>query len=263
MGKTIAIANQKGGVGKTTTSVNLTASLGAAGYRTLLVDIDPQGNATSGLGVNKRELQRSTYHLLLEEAPALEIVQHTAFQNVDILPSNIELAGAEIELVEQENRSMRLKTALCKVKDSYDFILIDCPPSLGIITLNAFAASDTLMIPIQCEYYALEGLSQLMSTLRQVKRRYNANIEIEGVLLTMYDSRLNLTMQVAEELKKYFPQKVYSAVIPRNVRLSEAPSFGQPILYYDRGSRGCAAYEELTKEFLAKNRAALRGSARR
>lgn len=254
MGKTIAIANQKGGVGKTTTAVNLAAALGAAGYKVLLVDIDPQGNSTSGLGVNKRDLQYSTYHLLVADASAQDVLIHTPFQNVDILPSNIDLAGAEIELVEQENRSMRLKTGLCRIKESYDFLLIDCPPSLGIITLNAFAACDTLLIPIQCEYYALEGLSQLMSTLRQVKRRYNPNIEIEGVLLTMYDSRLNLTMQVAEELKKFFPQKVYSTVIPRNVRLSEAPSFGQPIMYYDRGSRGSAAYEELTREFLSKNR---------
>ncbi|MCI8757128.1 MAG: ParA family protein [Oscillospiraceae bacterium] len=257
MGKTISIANQKGGVGKTTTSVNLAASLGAAGYHILLVDIDPQGNSTSGLGVNKRDLQYSTYHLLVTDTPAEEILIHTEFKNVDILPSNIELAGAEIELVEQDNRSMRLKAGLCRLKQNYDFLLIDCPPSLGIITLNAFVASDTLMIPIQCEYYALEGLSQLMSTLRQVKRRYNPEIEIEGVLLTMYDSRLNLTMQVAEELKKYFPQKVYATVIPRNVRLSEAPSFGQPILYYDRGSRGNIAYEALTKEFLSKNRASL------
>ena len=231
MGKTISIANQKGGVGKTTTSVNLAASLGAAGYHILLVDIDPQGNSTSGLGVNKRDLQYSTYHLLVTDTPAEEILIHTEFKNV--------------------------KAGLCRLKQNYDFLLIDCPPSLGIITLNAFVASDTLMIPIQCEYYALEGLSQLMSTLRQVKRRYNPEIEIEGVLLTMYDSRLNLTMQVAEELKKYFPQKVYATVIPRNVRLSEAPSFGQPILYYDRGSRGNIAYEALTKEFLSKNRASL------
>lgn len=254
MGKIIAIANQKGGVGKTTTAVNLTAALGAHGYHVLLVDIDPQGNSTSGLGVNKRDLKASTYDLLIAGKPVEEVLKHTPFQNVDILPSNIELAGAEIELVEQENRSMCLKTALIKIKSKYDFILIDCPPSLGIITLNAFTASDTLLIPIQCEYYALEGLSQLMSTLRQVKRRYNANIEIEGVLLTMYDSRLNLTIQVADELKKYFPQKVYRTVIPRNVRLSEAPSFGQPVMYYDRASKGCGAYEELAVEFISKNK---------
>ena len=254
MGKIIAVANQKGGVGKTTTAVNLTAALGAHGYRTLLVDVDPQGNSTSGLGVNKRGLKHSTYDLLVSGTPAEQILVHTPFQNVDLLPSNIALAGAEIELVELENRALQLKSALIRLKNQYDFILIDCPPSLGIITLNAFTASDTLLIPIQCEYYALEGLSQLIATLRQVKRLYNPNIDIEGVLLTMYDSRLNLTAQVVEELKKYFPQKIYRTVIPRNVRLSEAPSFGQPVMYYDRASKGCAAYDELAIELLEKNR---------
>ena len=254
MGKIIAVANQKGGVGKTTTAVNLTAALGAKGKKVLLVDVDPQGNSTSGLGINKRDLKGSTYELLLSMVPAQQVLLHTPFKNVDILPSNIALAGAEIELVEMENRAMRLKNALIKLKPAYDYILIDCPPSLGIITLNAFAACDTLLIPIQCEYYALEGLSQLMSTLRQVKRLYNPQIEIEGVLLTMYDSRLNLTLQVVEELKKYFPQKIYHTVIPRNVRLSEAPSFGQPVMYYDRTSKGCAAYEELAAEDLKKNK---------
>lgn len=254
MGKVIAIANQKGGVGKTTSAVNLTAALGAKGFKVLLVDVDPQGNSTSGLGINKRDLKASTYELLVSNAPVDQVLIHTPFQNVDILPSNIALAGAEIELVELENRAMRLKSALIRLKAEYDFILIDCPPSLGIITLNAFAACDTLLIPIQCEYYALEGLSQLMSTLRQVKRLYNANIDIEGVLLTMYDSRLNLTTQVVAELKKYFPHKIYRTVIPRNVRLSEAPSFGQPVMYYDRASKGCTAYEELAEELLQKNR---------
>ena len=254
MGKIIAVANQKGGVGKTTTAVNLTAALGARGYRTLLVDVDPQGNSTSGLGINKRSLACSTYELLVSTAGAEQALQHTPFQNVDVLPSNISLAGAEIELVELDNRAMRLKTALLRIRDQYDFILIDCPPSLGIITLNAFAAANSLLIPIQCEYYALEGLSQLIATLRQVKRLYNPDIDIEGVLLTMYDSRLNLTVQVVAELKKYFPQKIYHTVIPRNVRLSEAPSFGQPVLYYDRSSKGSAAYEELAEEFLKKNR---------
>ena len=254
MGKTISIANQKGGVGKTTTSVNLAASLGAAGYHILLVDIDPQGNSTSGLGVNKRDLQYSTYHLLVTDTPAEEILIHTEFKNVDILPSNIELAGAEIELVEQDNRSMRLKAGLCRLKQNYDFLLIDCPPSLGIITLNAFVASDTLMIPIQCEYYALEGLSQLMSTMRQVKRLYNPAIEIEGVLFTMYDGRLNLTTQVVEEVKKYFPKKVFKTVIPRNVKISEAPSFGKPVYYYDRYSKGSISYSELTNEIIQNNK---------
>ena len=191
--------------------------------------------------------------MMVATAQPAEVLRHTPFENVDVLPSNISLAGAEIELVELDNRAMRLKTALLKVRQDYDFIFIDCPPSLGIITLNAFAACDTLLIPIQCEYYALEGLSQLMATLRQVKRLYNPSIDIEGVLLTMYDSRLNLTVQVVAELKKYFPQKIYRTVIPRNVRLSEAPSFGQPVMYYDRSSKGCAAYDELAEEFLRKN----------
>lgn len=254
IGKIVAIANQKGGVGKSTTAVNLTAALGAKGKKTMLVDIDPQGNSTSGLGINKRELSASTYDVLLSNANTEDVLLHTEFDNVDILPSNIELAGAEIELVEQANRAQMLKSALLRVKSIYDYIFIDCPPSLGIITLNALTACDTLLIPIQCEYYALEGLSQLMSTLRQVKRLYNPHIEIEGVLLTMYDSRLNLTMQVVAELKKYFPKKIYKTVIPRNVRLSEAPSFGQPVMYYDRASKGCAAYDELALEFLHKNR---------
>lgn len=253
MGKMIAVANQKGGVGKTTTAVNLTAALGQLGKKVLLVDVDPQGNSTSGLGVNKRNLQCSTYELLVSTARAEEALIHTPFERVDLLPSNISLAGAEIELVELDNRALRLKRALLPLKQDYDFIFIDCPPSLGIITLNAFTACDTILIPIQCEYYALEGLSQLMATLRQVKRLYNANLEIEGVLLTMYDSRLNLTTQVVAELKKYFPQKIYRTVIPRNVRLSEAPSFGQPVLYYDRASKGSQAYLELAEELLRKN----------
>ena len=254
MGKIIAVANQKGGVGKTTTAVNLTAALGARGYRVLLVDVDPQGNSTSGLGVNKRDLRQSTYELLLSSLLPEQVRRHTEFKNVDLLPSNIALAGAEIELVELENRATRLKAALLRIREQYDFILIDCPPSLGIITINALTACDTVLIPIQCEYYALEGLSQLMITLRQVKRLYNPRIEIEGVVLTMYDGRLNLTTQVVEELKRVLPQKIYRTVIPRNVRLSEAPSYGQPVLYYDRGSRGSQAYEELAEEFLQRNR---------
>lgn len=254
MGKIIAIANQKGGVGKTTSAVNIAAWIGLFGKHVLLVDIDPQGNATSGMGINKREVKKSTYELLIGDSKVQETIVHSSFQNVDVLPSNIDLAAAEIELVEMENRSNRLKNALVSVKAKYDFIFIDCPPSLGLITLNALTACDTLIVPIQCEYYALEGLSQLMSTVRNVKRLYNPQIEIEGVMLTMYDARLNLTTQVVEEVKKYFPQKVYKSVIPRNVRLSEAPSFGQPIVYFDRGSRGSEAYEELAKEIMKKNK---------
>ncbi len=253
MGKVIAIANQKGGVGKTTSAVNLTASLGRKGKKMLLIDIDPQGNASSGLGVNKRDIQLSTYDILIADAKAEDVLQRTSFENIDLLPASMDLAAAEIELVEAENRVMKLKQALAPIKEQYDYILIDCPPSLGLITLNALNCCDTLLIPIQCEYYALEGLSQLMGTVRQVKRLYNPQIEIEGVLLTMYDGRLNLTLQVVEEVKKFFPKKVYRTVIPRNVRLSEAPSFGQPVLYYDRTSRGSKAYEDLADEFLENN----------
>ena len=253
MGKVIAIANQKGGVGKTTSAVNLTASLGRKGKKMLLIDIDPQGNASSGLGVNKRDIQLSTYDSLIADAKAEDVLQRNSFENIDILPASMDLAAAEIELVEAENRVMKLKQALAPIKEQYDYILIDCPPSLGLITLNALNCCDTLLIPIQCEYYALEGLSQLMGTVRQVKRLYNPQIEIEGVLLTMFDGRLNLTLQVVEEVKKFFPKKVYRTVIPRNVRLSEAPSFGQPVLYYDRTSRGSKAYEDLADEFLENN----------
>ena len=253
MGKVIAIANQKGGVGKTTSAVNLTASLGRKGKKMLLIDIDPQGNASSGLGVNKRDIQLSTYDILIADAKAEDVLQRPSFENIDLLPASMDLAAAEIELVEAENRVMKLKQALAPIKEQYDYILIDCPPSLGLITLNALNCCDTLLIPIQCEYYALEGLSQLMGTVRQVKRLYNPQIEIEGVLLTMFDGRLNLTLQVVEEVKKFFPKKVYRTVIPRNVRLSEAPSFGQPVLYYDRTSRGSKAYEDLADEFLENN----------
>lgn len=259
MGKVIAIVNQKGGVGKTTTSVNLAATIGSFGYKTLLVDGDPQGNATSGLGVNKRDVKASTYDMIVGDSKAEEILINTPFKCLDLLPSDMNLAGAELELVDMKNRDSRIKNALAPLKEKYEFIIIDCPPSLGLLTVNVLCAADSVIVPIQCEYYALEGLSQLMNTIRQVKRLYNPLIDLEGVLLTMYDGRLNLTQQVVNEVKRFFPQKVYATVIPRNVRLSEAPSFGQPVLYYDKSSKGSLAYVDFTKEFLKKNNKRPRG----
>lgn len=256
MGKVIAVANQKGGVGKTTSTVNLAAALGDSGKRVLLVDADPQGNATSGLGINKRSVSKSIYDLLIGDGTAKETIVPTNYKNLDILPANISLAGAEIELVDSDGRETRLKKGFLPIRYDYDFILIDCPPSLGLLTLNALTAADTVLIPAQCEYFALEGLSQLIATVRTVKRLYNPGIDIEGVLLTMYDGRLNLTMQVVSEIKKYFPRKVYKTVIPRNVRISEAPSYGQPVLYYDKNSKGSEAYRELAAEILEQNREA-------
>ena len=254
MGKIVAIVNQKGGVGKTTTAVNLTAGLGINGKKVLLVDIDPQGNTTSGFGIDKRQVLVSSYDLIMGNRPANEIIVKTKFKGVDVIPSSMNLAGAEIELTAIENRETRLKNALASVREQYDYILLDCPPSLGLITLNALTATDTFLVPIQCEYFALEGLSQLMSTMRQVKRLYNPTLELEGVLLTMYDGRLNLTQQVVSEIKKFFGKKLYNSVITRSVRLSEAPSFGLPIQYYDHRSKGALCYNTLAEEFIKRNR---------
>ena len=254
MSKVISCVNQKGGVGKTTTAVNLTAGLGKMGKKVLLIDIDPQGNSTSGYGINKRDLNKSSYNLLCEGAAIGDVVVKTEFKGVDIIPSAMDLAGAEIELSGMENRENKLKNALATVRENYDYILLDCPPSLGLITLNALVATDTFLVPIQCEYFALEGLSQLMSTMRQVKRLYNPTLEIEGVLLTMFDGRLNLTQQVVSEIKKFFGKKLYNTVITRSVRLSEAPSFGLPIQYYDKRSKGADCYNDLAKEFIKRNK---------
>ncbi len=253
MSKVIAIANQKGGVGKTTTAVNLSASVAAQGKRVLILDLDPQGNTTSGYGISKRTVQAGTYQLLIGENTAEEALCHTDYQ-VDVIPSNIQLSGAAIELVEMDKRESRLRQALAPIADRYDYIFIDCPPALDLLTLNGLCAADTVLVPIQCEFFALEGLSELMSTVRTVKKMYNKYIELEGVLLTMYDGRLNLTLQVVQEVKKFFGDKVYATTIPRNVRLAEAPSYGMPVNYYDPASKGTAAYAELAKELLRANK---------
>ena len=252
MGKVISVANQKGGVGKTTTTVNLSTLLAKKGKKVLLIDTDPQGNATSGLGITK-ELELSVYDILIGDTTFYETIQDTAIKNLKICPSNISLAGAEVELVSMMSREQRLKVKLDEVKDQYDYILIDCPPSLGLVTLNAFTASDSVLIPVQCEYFALEGSAQLLNTVNLVKKHLNKGLEIEGALLTMYDARTNLSNQVVKEVKKYFEDKVYKTVIPRNVRLSEAPSYGMPISLYDARSKGAKAYDKLTKEFLKNN----------
>lgn len=254
MGKIIAIVNQKGGVGKTTTAVNLAAGVGLAGKKVMLVDADPQGNSTSGFGINKKQVKTTSYELLIGTGKLENAVVKTEFKNVDVVPSSMDLAAAEVDLIEIEHREAQLKMALAAAREKYDYIFIDCPPSLGLITINALNTSDTVLVPIQCEYFALEGLSQLMASVRQVKRLYNPTLEIEGIVLTMYDGRLNLTGQVVAEIKKYFANKLYKTVIPRAVRLSEAPSYGMPIQYYDKRSKGSEAYTDLAKEFLKKNR---------
>lgn len=251
MSKIIAIANQKGGVGKTTTSVNLGAGMATLGKRVLLVDIDPQGNTTSGVGINKADVANCIYDILINEVNPLETILETQIDGLHIIPATIQLAGAEIELVSTISRELKLKKALNAVKHNYDYIIIDCPPSLGILTINSLTASDSVIIPIQCEYYALEGLSQLLNTVRLVQKNLNPHLKIEGVLLTMLDARTNLGIQVIEEVKKYFQEKVYRTIIPRNVRLSEAPSHGQSIITYDSRSKGAEVYLELAKEVIS------------
>ncbi|MBV7392176.1 MULTISPECIES: ParA family protein [Enterococcus] len=252
MARIISVANQKGGVGKTTTTVNLGACLSALGKRVLIIDSDAQGNATSGLGIRKPDVKIDIYDVLVNEVPIEETILPTARENLSIVPATLQLAGAEIELTSMMARESRLKTALADVQDNYDYILIDCPPSLGHLTINAFTASNAILIPVQSEYYALEGLSQLLNTVRLVQKHFNPDLEIEGVLLTMYDARTNLGAEVVEEVRRYFAEKVYDTIIPRNVRLSEAPSHGQPIIDYDPRSKGAEMYEALAKEVLAR-----------
>jgi chromosome partitioning protein len=253
MGRVISIANQKGGVGKTTTAVNLSASLAVAEKKTLLIDFDPQGNATSGLGVSREEASQSIYHALIDEVPLKTLLRDTELDFLKIIPSNIDLIGAEIELVSFPEREIRLKTALKEVREDFDFLIIDCPPSLGLITVNSLTASDSVIIPLQCEYYPMEGLSQLIKTIKLIQNSLNPWLKIEGILMTMFDKRNNISHQVTEEVRKHFGAMVFETVIPRNVRLSECPSFGKPIILYDADSRGAESYLDLAKEILGHN----------
>jgi chromosome partitioning protein len=252
MARVISIANQKGGVGKTTTAVNLSASLAVAEKKTLLIDIDPQGNASSGLGISREEVNRSIYHALIEQVPLKDLLRDTELDFLKIIPSNIDLIGAEIELVPFPDREMRLRNALKEVREEFDFLIIDCPPSLGLITVNSLTASDSVLVPLQCEYYPMEGLSQLLKTIQLIKNSLNPFLKIEGILLTMFDKRNNISHQVTEEVRKHFGAMVFNTVIPRNVRLSECPSFGKPIILYDADSRGAESYLDLAKEVLSR-----------
>ncbi|MFP4465977.1 MAG: ParA family protein [Candidatus Goldiibacteriota bacterium] len=253
MGKVIAIVNQKGGVGKTTTTVNLAGIIAGMGYKTLLVDVDPQGNSTLGVGFDKEDDEKTIYDIMLDGVPVKTAIRESKIENLDIITSNIDLAGAEVELVNEDERETRLKESLRDVRNEYDFILMDCPPSLGLLTLNALTAADSVLIPIQCEYYALDGLGQLISTIENVKNALNTDLYIEGVVITMFDSRTNLAVQVVEDVKSKFGKRVYETIIPRNIRLSEAPSFGQPIHIYDKASKGAAAYRALAEEIVKIN----------
>lgn len=250
MVKVIAVANQKGGVGKTTTAVNVAACLAKQGRKVLLIDSDPQGNATSGLGFDKRDVKKCIYDALINDVPMADTLKHTAYENLDVIPATIQLAGAEIELVSLMNREGRMKNALERIKHNYDYVIIDCPPSLGLLTINALTAASSVMIPVQCEFYALEGITMLMNTIQLVQRNLNPALKLEGVVMTMFDSRTNLAQDVVEEVKKYFKTKMYKTIVPRNVRLSEAPSHGMPVIDYDSKSKGAQVYMELAQEVI-------------
>ena len=254
MGRVIAIANQKGGVGKTTTAINLSACLAEAGQKVLLIDIDPQGNATSGVGVDKNNAEKTVYEVILRECSIEDAIIHNVYDNLDELPSNVNLAGAEIDLIDVDRREYVLKDEISKIRKSYDYIIMDCPPSLSMLTVNAMTAADTVLVPIQCEYYALEGLSQLMYTINLAKKKLNKNLEMEGVVFTMYDSRTNLSLQVVENVKDNLKQNIYKTIIPRNIRLAEAPSYGQPINIYDTKSTGAESYRLLAQEVMDRDK---------